>query len=335
MKNYGTQANALGLTYKLILRILVTGGLGYLGGRLSNYLSQNGHKVIAASRKYYEDYKFLPDVTLRQVDWSSDFSINQACQNCDIVIHAAGMNSAECASDPISALKFNGTATSRLLKSAISCNVTKFIYLSTAHVYSESLLGFFDEESPTKNIHPYATSHKAGEDAVLEGSKKGEINGIVLRISNAFGAPVDPNTNCWSLLVNDLCQQAFTLNKIKLETSGLQYRNFIAIQDVCKNVEFFLSYTPKDYSFELPIYNIGSEYTMTVYEMAELVVFYFQESYKKQIPIERKATSSFILNKRSLIYCIDKLNSIQGVTHDNLKTEILSLFKFYDIHYRK
>jgi UDP-glucose 4-epimerase len=335
LKSYGFQINAHGLIFKFILRILITGGLGYLGERLSSFLSKQGHKIFAASRNYNQDYKFLNNVSLCQIDWSSDSSINQACQNCDVIIHTAGMNSYECEANPESALKFNGDTTSRLLKIAISCNVGKFIYFSTAHVYSDNLLGFFDESSITKNKHPYATSHKAGEDAVLESSKKGEINGVVLRISNSFGAPINPDTNCWSLLVNDLCRQAITLNKIILQTSGQQYRNFIAIKDLCRNVEFFVTYIPRDYSISTPIYNIGSKYTMSVYEMAKLISFYFQELYKVQIPIERTFTESkHKQNKKSLVYSIEKLNSIQGVTHDNLKAEILYLFKFCKIHFR-
>ena len=54
-----------------------------------------------------------------------------------------------------------------------------------------------------------------------------------------------------------------------------------------------------------------------------------------RLPPERTFTESeHKQNKKSLVYSIEKLNSIQGVTHDNLKAEILYLFKFCKIHFR-
>ena len=89
-------------------------------------------------------------------------------ENVDVVIHTAGMNAQECASDPEQALAFNGTVTADLVSSAVKQGVQKFIYLSTAHVYKEPLVGTISESSQTTNTHPYATSHLAGEIPVLE-----------------------------------------------------------------------------------------------------------------------------------------------------------------------
>ena len=321
---------------RLNLKILITGGLGYLGGRLAQYLSQINHEVIVTTRNQYKTYKYLENVNIYKIDWNDELSIKKACKNCDVVIHAAGINANSCASDPISAIQFNGVATARLLRSAISCDVTNFIYFSTAHVYSKNLSGLINENSQATNLHPYATSHKSGEDAVLYQTQKGEINGIVFRISNGFGAPIDPNIDCWSLFVNDLCRQAIISNKINLRTSGLQYRNFIPIQDLSKIVEFFLLYEKQKDFDDLPIFNIGSASSISLYDMALLIADYYKETYGRKIKIERKKVTSS--NKESiqsnLIYSNDKLTKVMGITYDNTKNEILSLFKFCDTQYR-
>lgn len=318
------------------MKILITGGLGYLGGRLSQYLSEINHEVVVATRGYFQNYKYLENVSIQHIDWADELSINKLCKGCDVVIHAAGMDSNSCESDPINALQFNGVATSKLLKSAISVGVNNFIYFSTAHVYSQNLSGLFNENSNVTNLHPYATSHKSGEDAVLYQSLKGEINGIVFRISNSFGAPIDPNIDCWSLLVNDLCRQAIISNKINLRTSGIQYRNFISIQDLSKIVEFFLSYSHQKNFEDLPIFNIGSESSMTVHDMALLVSHCFEKNYGRKIKIERKKISSPEKKtiKSKLIFSNDKLTKLLGTTFNNTKNEIQSLFNFCDTHYR-
>ena len=116
------------------------------------------------------------------------------------------------------------------------CGVPRFLYFSTAHVYGSSLEGTITEQTCPRNLHPYATSHLAGEQAVLEAAQRGAIRGVVFRLSNAFGAPVSSEVNCWMLLVNDLCRQAVTTGELALRTAGLQLRDFVTLEDVTRAV---------------------------------------------------------------------------------------------------
>ncbi len=317
------------------MKILITGGLGYLGGRIANYLTQNNYKVKVASRNSFKPNSFLENISMYQIDWNNESSINKACEDCNVIIHAAGMNSHSCYANPDEALKFNGFTTAKLLNNAISCGVSNFIYFSTAHVYADKLVGFYDETSPTTNQHPYATSHKFGEEALIEASKTGKINGIVLRLSNAFGSPIDPNSNCWPLLVNDLCKQAVTSNKIKLLTSGTQYRNFLPIIDLCKIVTFFLTYKNQDYNLYNPVYNVGSKFSMSVYDMALTISQYYEEIYGHKLIIQKKpiSLSEQNSNDKELIYSIDKLTKLLGTSFFSFKEEIKNLFNFCENHY--
>ena len=105
-------------------------------------------------------------------------------------------------------MDFNGVATKRLVEAASRAGVKKFIYLSTAHVYASPLVGTITEQTLPNNSHPYASSHLAGESAVLNADERGVIQGVVMRLSNAYGAPMHKGVNCWMLVVNDLCRQA-------------------------------------------------------------------------------------------------------------------------------
>ena len=318
------------------MRILITGGLGYLGARLVEYFSLKGYEINLASRGSAHVFDFPNNVALKVIDWNDEFSINQACKGCDVVIHSAGMNAALCSLDPVAALEANGVTTAKLLKHAVLCSVSKFIYFSTAHVYSDSLTGYFDEKSCTNNFHPYATSHKAGEDAVQYMSQNGDIDGIVLRISNAFGAPVRPETDCWALLVNDLCFQATTLSRLKLKTSGRQYRNFIPIRDLCEKVDYFLSPL---YEYDLHIdhvYNLGSKVTISVYEMALLVDECYQSLFNEKLTVTIGGDDDVAFHSdKPLTYGVDKLLSMQGPSPDYFKQEIKNLLLFCNTHFLK
>lgn len=255
--------------FKVVMKILITGGFGFVGGRLAEYLSLAGHTIILGSRKASEAPIWLPNVKVQKIDWDDEASLIRSCQGVDMVIQAAGMNANDCSSDPEAALNFNGKSTGRLAKAALKSDVTRFIYLSTAHVYSNPLTGHITEENVPRNTHPYATSHLAGENAVLNLKQSKKMWRIVLRLSNAFGSPKDLKTNCWMLLINDLCKQAVEKRKLVLKSNGLQSRDFISLEQVSNVVAFFANRSIKPNG--LNIFNLGTGISKSVFEIAKLV----------------------------------------------------------------
>lgn len=251
------------------MRILITGGLGFAGGRLAVHLQQAGHQIVLGTRRVNSPPDWLPQAEVVQVNWDDGSALEQSCRGLDLVIQAAGMNAQDCATDPVAALESNGLATARLLAAAIRVGVPRFIYLSTAHVYASPLEGTITEETCPRNLHPYATSHLAGEHAVLSANQRGQIQGIVLRLSNAFGSPMHKEVNCWMLLVNDLCRQAVQTRKLVLQTSGRQQRDFVGMSEVCRVVEYLASCNGE--ALQPRIFNVGVGVSQTVLEMAQLI----------------------------------------------------------------
>ena len=251
------------------MRILITGGFGFVGGRLAVHLAQAGHQIVLGSRNASSPPVWLPQAEVVQFVWDDDRSLERCCDGVDVVIQAAGMNAQECSADPVAALAFNGVATERLVTAATQVDVQRFIYLSTAHVYASPLVGTITEETCPRNLHPYATSHLAGEHAVLSASQRGQIHGIVLRLSNAFGTPMHKDVNCWMLLVNDLCKQAVQTRKLVLQTSGLQQRDFIGLTEVCRVAEYFS--VGHSESKPTGVFNVGAGMSQSVLEMAQLI----------------------------------------------------------------
>ena len=178
------------------------------------------------------------------------------------------MNAQECKINPEEALNVNGIYTSKLVENAILNKVKKIIYFSTAHVYNSPLKGIISEDVKPKNKHPYSTSNLAGEKSVIQAHISNNIQGVVFRLSNCIGAPKDINSNCWMLLVNDLCKQIIVDQKMKLNTDGKQLRNFITITDVCRVVNLFIELNFK--SSENTIFNVGNE-TISIIEMAKII----------------------------------------------------------------
>lgn len=251
------------------MRVLIIGGFGFIGGRLAQHLSASGHDIILGSRMVILPPAWLPEAEVVQTRWEDRHNLEEICTGVDVVIHAAGMNAGDCAADPVAALECNGLFVARLVRAAISTTVKRFIYLSTAHVYASPLVGVITEETCPRNLHPYATSHLAGENAVLSANARGEIEGTVLRISNAFGAPAHKNVNCWMLLLNDLCKQVVQSGRLVLHTCGCQERDFIGLTDVCSVIDCLISC-----EFEIQkdkLFNVGAGVSNSVLQMAQLV----------------------------------------------------------------
>ena len=251
------------------MRVLISGGTGYTGGRLAVHLSCTGHQIVLGSRKISGSPEWLPDAEMVQTKWNEPDELSRICRDADVVVHAAGMNAQDCLADPVAALDFNGVTTARFVAAAARAGVKRFIYLSTVHVYASPLVGSISEETCPKNLHPYATSHLSGEHAVLAANDRREIQGVVFRLSNAFGAPVSKEANCWNLLVNDLCRQAAEKKTLFLQSSGKEVRDFISLSQVCSMIELFVS---GDFaSPEAGVFNLGVGSSLTVLDMARLI----------------------------------------------------------------
>lgn len=251
-------------------RVLITGGFGYVGGRIAQALAAlpDTH-VVLGSRRARERPGWLPTASAVVTPWDEPERLGEACAGVDTVIHLAAMNEIEAGRDPAGALEANGVATARLLEAAKDAKVERFIYLSTAHVYGTPLAGRIDETTCPRPVHPYATSHRAAEDVVLAAHDTGALNGIVVRLSNSFGAPAHPVVDRWTLLVNDLCRQAVTTGRLTLRSAGLQRRDFVTLTDVGRAIAHLVN-LPRESTGD-GIFNLGGAWAPTVMEMASLV----------------------------------------------------------------
>ena len=271
------------------MRILILGGFGFVGGRVARHLSHAGHSIVLGTRQAYSSPGWLPQAEVAHIRWQDADALERSCRGVDAVIHAAGMSAPDCVADPVAALEFNGLATARLLAAAMRAGVQRFLYFSTAHVYASPLAGAITEHTCPRNLHPYATSHLAGEYAVLAAGQRGIIKGVVLRLSNAFGAPVWKEANCWTLLVNDLCRQAVVTGRLQLHTAGTQLRDFITLEDVSRAVLHVLQVEPARLGDGL--FNLGGDAAVSVLTMTEQVAARWKALTGGALPIIRPQPS--------------------------------------------
>ncbi|MDA9337229.1 SDR family oxidoreductase [Planktomarina temperata] len=306
------------------VKILITGGFGYVGGRLGMHLASSPlNHVYLGSRVHRQRPRWLKQGDVIKMDWSDQSSLEAACENMDAIIHTAGCNAADCLKSPTLALEVNGLATERLVAAALQKDVSKLIYLSTAHVYASDLSGVITEDSKISNLHPYATSHIAGENAVIDGHSRAGLQSIVVRLANSFGAPASLEANCWILVVNDLCRQAVINGALVIKGPSNTVRNFVSMTDVCLAIEHLTF----DHGVRLSplVCNLGGS-EKTIFDIASVIRTIFAKNTDTILPIHELAPprpSTTVLDFRSRI-----LEEMGYKPTLNLKEEISSLIKF-------
>jgi UDP-glucose 4-epimerase len=267
-------------------RVLITGGLGYLGGRIGRHLAATGRFEVTLGTRGGRPAPKL-DFAARIVDTNMEdrAGLRSALQGMDHVIHLAALNDRESAADPARALQVNGEGTGHAVSAAIAAGVRRFLHVSTAHVYGAPLVGAIDETTEVKPSHPYAASHLVGEQHVLAAHQAKRIVGLVVRLSNGFGPPIWPGAQCWQLVVNDLCRQAVERRRLQLRSNGLQRRDFVPLEDVARAALHLLDLRRDQCADGL--FNLGGDLPWSIYEVAQRVAERCKATLGHSVPVKR------------------------------------------------
>ncbi len=307
--------------------ILVTGGLGYLGGRIADHLlrTQNESIVLGTRMSIPTVPSELEKCQVIQMDLMDDASLENACKGVTSIIHLAAINAHTCANNPEQALLINGLGTLKILRAAVKAGVERFFYFSTAHVYGTPLIGKIDENTLPRPMHHYSISHRIAEDYVLEANVKGSIEGVVFRLSNAVGAPLSKDANCWMLVANDLVRQAVVDSKMHIRSDRAQERDFVPISDVCGAIGYMLQVSSELCRGE--IFNIGSNRSLTLKELANMIADRMGTNSKTNILFDHLRENPVARKNTTLQYSVDKLKKL-GVSFEyDILGEIDGLIK--------
>lgn len=310
------------------MNIFITGGTGYIGGRLADYLkreSANTHIFLSTIDKKLPSW--TNDFTVVSMNLLDETSINSSLKNkqIDLIIHLAALNEIDSMKDPLAALEVNTKGTYKLLEAANRYGIKKFIYFSTFHVYGhEGGEAVITENTPTKPFHPYAITHKSAEDLVSFFRHYHGMQTLVLRLSNGYGYPMDKTVDRWSLVFNDLCKQAVTTQRLVLKSSGKQHRDFISLKDVARAVYHFIFNIPD--SWDDGLFNLGGECSMSILEAAKIVARLYKDTYKHEIKEIRMGENKGKIAIQKVRYSVQKLKKTGFALTGDMEGEVKKTF---------
>lgn len=239
------------------MRIVVTGGCGYVGSVLVPELLSQGHHVRVIDLQWFGNY-LAPHKRLNIVktDIRRDFPIGDA----DCFIHLAGVaNDPAGELDPKLTWEINALATMRLADRCVRDGVKQFIYASSGSVYGVSKEEQVTEDLPLVPLSEYNKTKMVAERVLLSYSDKMAVQ--IVRPATVCG--FSPRMRL-DVMVNGFVMQAMTQNYIVFN-GGEQYRPNIHIEDMVNLYLWFL-----DRPGLTGIYNAGFE-NLQIKEIAQKV----------------------------------------------------------------
>lgn len=257
-------------------RLIISGANGYFGSIACQYFEDKGWQVLKACRQDNADIWC-------DLDSPEQFAKLTIDSHVDLFIHAAAAHEVTCKEQPYRSIYQNVVGTKAALDFCVKNNIEHFIYLSTFHVFGHPK-GEINESTEPLPVNDYGLSHLQAEQYVQMYTREGKIKGMVIRPSNFFGIPVDlENFGRWTLVPLAFCREAIENHKIVLKTQGLQKRNFVSVNDICRVIENSYSLIEK-----IPLLHIYGVNTISIRALAELVknvmINHFNEEVELVIP---------------------------------------------------
>jgi UDP-glucose 4,6-dehydratase len=310
-------------------KILITGGCGFIGSHLAEYIFNKFKKskiiiydkiTYAARKEYIKNISSSYRVKLIKADIINFQKLLKESKNVDLIIHAAAEshvdNSYKLSNKFITT---NVIGTSNILEVSRINKIKRIIHVSTDEVYGEIFKGSFTEEDKFNPSNPYSSS-KAAAEMIVNGYRHSyKLPITIVRANNIFGTRQYPEK-----LIPGCCLALIKKKKFYLHGSGNQKRTFLHVKDFCKAIEVII----KNKKTINKIYNIGSKEELSNKNVVRLICKEFNINFKKHILYKKDRP----FNDFRYSVNFSKIKKLKWYPKNNLKSEIKEIINWYKIN---
>jgi UDP-glucose 4-epimerase len=244
------------------MRVLVTGGAGFIGSHVVDRLLAAGHRPVVFDLRP-SSYHDVHQVDAVVGDIGDLDALSRAMTCCDAVIHlaaAADVNEVEAA--PLDAEQRNAGGTARVLEAARRTGVARVIYASTIWVYSDTPAALLEESVPlAPPAHLYTATKLAGELYCRSYQQLYGIEYTILR----FGIPYGPRARP-AAVIPAFVRRALAGEPLIVAGDGRQSRRFVYVEDLADGIVRALAPAAAN-----RVYNLVGAEDVTIAEVAHTV----------------------------------------------------------------
>tara|TARA_Y100001980_G_C14544680_1_gene323894 strand:- start:910 stop:2022 length:1113 start_codon:yes stop_codon:yes gene_type:complete len=305
----GKEEKLNGKNGNILMRVLITGNLGYVGSEVVKYFRKKYPGIFLAG---YDTAFFKNLITSKELSIDRSIDIQyygdvrqfnfEILSDYDFIIHLAAISN-----DPMG-FKFkkvtkdiNYSFSIELAKAAVSKGIKKFVFASSCSVYGSAGNSSRTEKSKLNPLTDYAISKVNTEKALLK-IDKGDTIFTCLRLATACGMSDRLRLD---LVLNDFVASAFLNNHIKILSDGSPLRPLINVQDMCRAFDWGVG-REIDKGGQILICNAGSnDWNFSVKELALSVQSHFNSC---EVDINTKAEP----DKRSYRVNFDLFKNLAG-----------------------
>jgi UDP-glucose 4-epimerase len=251
------------------VRILITGGAGFLGSALANALVGDQHEVLVLDDLSAGDpNRLAPGVLFHRGSITDRPKLWSLLQGVDCVYHlAARVLVAESILYPREYNEANVSGTVALLEAMRDVGIPRLIFTSSGALYGDQARQPIAESATPSPLSPYAVSKLAAEHYVQTISSLWGTTAIILRIFNAYG-PGQPLLPSHSSVIPRFISQALGGGSLVIFGDGSQTRDFVYVSDVVAALRAALTLKSSQHI----TINIGSGTEVTISQLVQEVL---------------------------------------------------------------
>ena len=220
------------------MRVLITGGAGFIGANLTHHLEQLGAAVTVLDDLSTGRTRNLDGAAADLVIGSilEAELMDRLAAECDAVVHLAARTSVpRSLDDPVATHDANATGTLTVLESARRCGGRHVIVASSSSVYGSNPELPKRESGLTRPMSPYAASKLAAESYTLAYQTSYRLPTLAFRFFNVFGA-LQPAGHAYAAVIPAFVDAALRGAPITVHGDGSQSRDFTHVATVCRTI---------------------------------------------------------------------------------------------------